>query len=256
MAPKESYPVFNLIDRAAKETGLTRPTINQIFRGSTERKKQSIFTNPEGFASLFIGEINNTLADHIADRIQFVIDKPGLEWGYELDDLFPPQKEFPQKELLEANPASLYDQVQIDSDVEKRFVQYRLLDDDQVVFYFKFPPSFRIQFPKIIGNYNPDWGIARASTDGKIILELVGETKGREELAKLQFPSEKRKIICAKKHFKTIGIDYRVVPDSVVEWWKSEEEAPAQERFTLPREQPMPSTRYCLLQDSPCQWRI
>jgi type III restriction enzyme len=46
--PKESYPVFNLIDRAAKDTGLTRPTINRIFRSLTERKKQSIFANPKG----------------------------------------------------------------------------------------------------------------------------------------------------------------------------------------------------------------
>lgn len=233
MAPKESYPVFNLIDRAAKETGLTRPTINQIFRGLTERRKRSIFINPEGFAGLFIGEINNALADHIADRIQFYIDKPGLDWGYDLEDLFPPQKEFPQRELVEASPAGLYDQMQYDSEVEKRFIQYRLLDDDQVIFYFKFPPTFRIQFPKVIGNYNPDWGIARYATDGKIILELVRETKGTDEIQKLQYPHEKRKIVCARKHFKTIGIDYRVVPDTVVEWWKSEEEAPSQERYTL-----------------------
>jgi len=214
IAPKESYPVFNLIDRTAKETGLTRPTINRIFKGLTERKKQSIFANPEGFASLFIGEINNALADHVAERIEFIVDPDALDWGYELDDLFPDIKEFPQKELVDGGNAGLYDQIQIDSDVEKHFVQYRLLDDDQVVFFFKFPPSFRIQFPKVIGNYNPDWGIARYSPDGKIILELVRETKGREELEGLQFPHEKRKIICAKKHFKSTGIDYRVVPST------------------------------------------
>jgi restriction endonuclease len=109
----------------------------------------------------------------------------------------------------------------------------RLLDDDQVVFYFKFPPSFKIQMPRLIGNYNPDWGIARYNQDGKIVLELVRETKGSEELATLQFPSEKRKITCVRKHFKTIGIDYRVITDKAVEWWKSEDEAPYQERLEL-----------------------
>ncbi len=232
MAPKETYPVPNLIDRAARETGLTRPTINQIFKGLSDRKKQSIFANPEGFAGQFISEVSNALADHVAERIEFYLDKTDLSWGYDLEDLFPPKKEFPQSELIDAGPAGLYDQVQIDSDVEKRFVQFRLIEDDQVVFYFKFPPSFRIQFPKVIGNYNPDWGIARYSPDGKIVLELVRETKGREELEGLRFPHEKRKILCAKKHFKQIGIDYRVVPDTVVEWWKSEEESPFQERFT------------------------
>ncbi len=167
----------------------------------------------------------------MAERIQFQVDQAALDWGYDLDDLFPPLKVFPQKELIDSGEAGLYDQTQIDSDVEKRFVEHRLLVDDQVVFYFKFPPSFKIQFPKVIGNYNPDWGIARLDPDGKLILELVRETKGSEDLATLQFPQEKRKIICARKHFNAIGIDYRVVLDSSLEWWKPEDQAPLQERL-------------------------
>jgi type III restriction enzyme len=229
VAPTASFPVPNLIDRAAKETGLTRPTINKIFKGLSDRKKQSIFANPEGFCSQFITEVNNALADHVAERIEFTIDTHDMDWGYDLEDLFPRQKEFPQRELVEAGPAGLYDQVQVDSDVEKRFVEHRMLKDDKLIFYFKFPPTFRIPLPKIIGSYNPDWGIARYTEDDKIILELVRETKGGEELERLQFPHEKRKIICAKKHFKRIEIDYRVVSDAVVDWWKSEE----QERMDL-----------------------
>jgi len=228
MAPRESYPVFNLIDRAAKETGLTRPTINAIFRALTDRKKQSIFANPEGFASQFITEINNALADHVAERIEFVVEPAPAEWGYDLNDLFPPEKEFPQKELVEGSEAALYDQIQYDSEVERNFVINRLNKDNQVVFYFKFPPSFKIQFPRILGNYNPDWGIARYGEDGKMILELVRETKGGEELEGLQFPSEKRKIQCAMKHFKAIGIDYRVVTDQVVKWWEADDALPQQ----------------------------
>ena len=220
---RESYPVFNLIDRAAKDTGLTRPTINRIFRCLSERKKQTIFGNPEGFASAFISEINNELADHIAKRIEFVVDLVPTEWGYDLEDLFPPEKEFPQKELVQASSAGLYDQVQVDSDVESKFVQYRLNKDDNVIFYFKFPPAFKIQMPKILGNYNPDWGIARFGEDGKMVLELVRETKGSEEIETLQFPNEKRKIYCAKKHFKALGIDYRPVSDQTVDWWKPED---------------------------------
>ena len=233
MAPREAYPVFNLIDRAAKETGLTRPTVNAIFKGLSERKKGAIFANPEGFAGQFIAEISNALADHIAERIQFFVEAPGLDWGYDLDDLFPPEKVFPQKELIDSGPAGLYDQTQVDSDVEKQFVRYRLMEDRQVVCYFKFPPSFKIQFPKILGNYNPDWGIARYGPDGKTVLELVRETKGQQDLAKLRFPNEKRKILCARKHFAAIGIDYRVVADQALEWWKAEEEAPRQERFEI-----------------------
>ncbi|MFH1905956.1 MAG: DEAD/DEAH box helicase family protein [Chloroflexota bacterium] len=219
LAPSAGYPVFNLIDRAAKETGLTRPTLNEIFRQISDRKKKTIFTNPEGFASLFITEINNALADHIAERIEFEVTPAPTEWGYDLNDLFPAEKEFPQRELIEASPAGLYNKIQYDSDVEQRFVIHRLNQDDQVLFYFKFPPAFKIDFPRVIGNYNPDWGIARYR-DGKILLELVRETKGREELQDLQFPHEARKIRCAQKHFKNVGIDYRVVSDETADWWE------------------------------------
>ena len=112
--------------------------------------------------------------------------------------------------------------------MESRFVQYRLNKDDEVIFYFKFPPVFKVQLPKILGNYNPDWGIARYGPDRKLILELVRETKGKEELEGLQFPSEKRKIQCARKHFQAVGIDYRVVTDQVVEWWRASESLPDQ----------------------------
>lgn len=216
------YPVFNLIDRAAKETGLTRPTLNEIFRRLSEKRKETIFYNPEGFAGLFIGEINNAMKDHIAERIEFAIDYDATKkWAMEIDDAFPAEKEFPQKELIQGSSASLYDQVQIDSDVEERFVKLKLNEDDKVLFYFKFPPTFKIDFPRIIGDYNPDWGIARYK-DGKILLELVRETKGGENLDLLRFPHEARKIRCAQKAFNALGVDYRVVTANTAAWWESE----------------------------------
>lgn len=218
LTTQENYPVPNIIDRAAKETGLTRPTLNEIFRRLTKRKKVAVFANPEGFAGQFITEIRNALADHIAENITFVISPASTIWDEDLEDLFPPEKEFPQKELVTASPASLYDQVQVDSEVEERFVRHRLNEDEQVLFYFKFPPRFKLEFPRIIGNYNPDWGIARYHY-GDVLLELVRETKGKEELEGLQFPHEKRKIECAQKAFSVLGINYRVVSDQTPDWW-------------------------------------
>lgn len=224
LSEKTRYPVFNLIDRAAKETGLTRPTLNEIFRRLSEKRKEAIFTNPEGFAGLFIGEINNALRDHIAERIEFSIDADATKkWAMDIDDAFPPQKKYPQKELVAGSQASLYDQVQIDSDVEERFVKLKLNEDDKVLFYFKFPPTFKIDFPRIIGDYNPDWGIARYK-DGKVLLELVRETKGGTNIDLLRFPHEARKIRCAQKAFTALGVDYRVVTDSTADWWESEVE--------------------------------
>lgn len=55
--------------------------------------------------------------------------------------------------------------------------------------------------------------------DGEILLELVLETKGKEELEVLQYTHEARKIRCAQEYFHAIGIDYRVVSDQTMEWW-------------------------------------
>ena len=224
LSPTETYPIFNLIDRAAKETGLTRPTVNRIFKSLSTRTQEGIFQNPEGFAGVFITLIKETLANHIVDHIEFfLLEKGNLnDWGRDIDDMFPPSKEHPQKELVPASKAGLYDQVQYDSDVEMNFIQQYLNEDDEVIFYFKFPPKFKLDFPRIIGDYNPDWGVARYDgTKEKVILELVRETKGGTDIDKLRFTHEARKIRVAEKFFQTIGVNYRVVDDKTADWWKS-----------------------------------
>lgn len=217
-----TYPVFNIIDRTMQETNLTRRTILSIYKRLDERIKKSVFKNPEGFTSLFSKTIRDILANHVADRIQYTL-KEGLE-AYEMEAVFPAQQKFPQKELLEGSDASMYDQVQVDSDVERRFVANRLnAETDKVICYFKFPYKFRIDMPKIIGNYNPDWGIIRWENDGSLKLELVRETKGSVDPNLLQYQHEKRKIQCAEAFFAAIGVDYRQITDEVLEWWKRRE---------------------------------
>jgi len=224
LSPEQTYPVFNLIDRAAKETGLTRATLNAIFRQITPHRAQMVFKNPEGFSSWFTGIVRGALADHVVGNMTFSV--PGGGRREELEKLFPPIKEFPQRELIEAGSTGLYDQVQVDSEVETRFVTHRLYSDDKVILYFKFPPSFRIPLPKIVGSYNPDWGILRWTEDGKMVLQLVRETKGAMDPRQLQFAHERRKVAAAKKHFHQMGVDYRVVTDEILDWWEEEEEQP------------------------------
>ena len=54
--------------------------------------------------------------------------------------------------------------------------------------------------------------------NGKIkqTLYFVTETKGNTNLESLRI-SEKRKILCAKKHFGSINVDYKIVdtPESI-----------------------------------------
>lgn len=221
---QSDYPVFNIIERASKELGLTRSTLLKIFKGISKKKKENIFKNPEGFSGVYITVIKECLSDHIADGIEYKINKD-LDL-VELEKIFPPVRKHAQKEMINGSKSSLYDQIQIDSDVEKNFVENRLKIDDEnekMICYFKFPMTFKISIPKIIGNYNPDWGAIRLSEDGNIKLELVRETKGDINPNLLQFPNEKRKIDCAIKHFDTVGLDYRQVTAETLYWWENED---------------------------------
>ncbi|MCA6473371.1 MAG: hypothetical protein IM548_07140, partial [Chitinophagaceae bacterium] len=207
----------------------------------SDSKKEKIFTNPEGFASVFVKEIREQLANHVAEKIEYTLTQD-LE-QYHLDTFFPAEKDFPQRELIPGSDHSLYDQIQTDSDVERNFIQFRVHEDDlngNVVCYFKFPTNFKIRIPKIIGNYNPDWGIIRFEADGKTKVQLVRETKGSMNPNLLQFPNEKRKIDCAKKHFHAIGINYRQVNDKIVKYWlddKTELTYHTEENITLAAEE-------------------
>ena len=103
---------------------------------------------------------------------------------------------------------------------------HRLRPDDKVLCYFKFPPSFKVELPKVVGNYNPDWGILRWNEDGQMVLQLVRETKGAMDPRQLQFAHEQRKVLAAKRHFHELAVDYRVVTDEIVDWWDEEAEQP------------------------------
>ena len=217
-SPRETYPVGNLLARAAQETGLTRPTLNRIFKAIHPEKAAFLLRNPESFIGTFISEVSNALADHIAQRIVFT---PGSGAGTpaNLETLFPREKQFTQRELRDAGPKGLYDQVQIDSDNEVSFVEI-VRDDTNLVFYFKFPPAFKVALPRQIGNYNPDWGLARLSNAGMSLL-YVRETKGSENVQELQWAHEKRKIVCAQKYFAAVGLDYRPVKGTNADWWQT-----------------------------------
>lgn len=220
---EDTYPVFNLIQRASQQTKLTRKTLNRIFVGMKDEVKEKVFGNPEGFTNIFIGTIKRIVRQHIIENIEFSLDHSSSE--YELEEIFPEIATFPQKELIEAGDKGLYDKVQKDSDVEERFVNNRLRNSkEQIFLYFKFPPKFKIRLPRILGNYNPDWGIIYQDQNDKYSLQLVRETKGRTDIENLQYAQEAFKIKCAQKHFQTIGIDYRVIDGTESDWWRKHNE--------------------------------
>ena len=229
LAEQEYYPVFNLLDRVVNEVGLTRHTVLRIFQQMDGFKKALILKNPEGFTSIFLNTIRNTLADHVVERIQFELTSEA--WDKEMEKLFPPSRSFPQREVVETPRHGLYNRTQVDSDVEIRFATNRLEADGQVVSFFKFPPDFKLKFPRIIGSYNPDWGILRRN-EHSVVVELIRETKGSQDLDRLQYPQERRKIKAAGRYLREVGVDYRHVTDQTPDWYLPASEV--YERESLP----------------------
>jgi len=214
-AASVKHRIPDLISRTTRETELTRSTVNAIVRLLPRHSKEALLRDPEGFSGIFVSTIRAVLADHIADRlICTVVDGENPT----VDEFFPVEVQLAQRELVSAGKRGLYDYVQRDSAVEATFID-RLKEDDRVVLFFKFPPKFLVRLPKLIGNYNPDWGIIRRDDSGVLTLHLVRETKGTVDLSRLQFPQEKRKIVAATKYFGAAAVDYRVVSDETMRWW-------------------------------------
>jgi type III restriction enzyme len=218
-----AQPIPDFIGRAAAETDLTRATLIRIFSELPDAVKEKLLANPEGWTNTFVSILKNVLADHVADRVQY---HGGYEVFSDPEELFPQEVKQPQRELIpDHTQKGLYDRVQIDSEVERHFVQHSVHDDgENIAVYFKFPPRFKLGLPRVIGNYNPDWAIVRLSPE-QTRIELVRETKGTTDEAALRFESEKRKIRAARRYFEALGIDYRVVTGETAKYWDGEQKA-------------------------------
>lgn len=214
-------PKCNIIARAAKEVNITRKTIFEIFKNLEKSKINDFMKNPEGFTSQFINILREVVANHIAKNIEY--KKSDGNINDDKNTLFPAMEVHPTTELVDANPErTIYDKIQVDSDVERNFVETLNTcgrNNGSVMLYFKFPPKYKINLPHIIGNYNPDWAIVRRDEDDTQI-ELVRETKGTDDLHKLWHSNEGRKIVCAQKHFKAVGLEYRFISDEQLDWFE------------------------------------
>lgn len=209
-------PLPNLVDVMAHlmanttpRMQVTRATLLEVFKRTA--KKRDALANPHGFAAIAVQIIKRKLVGQLVDGIRYEkID----EW-YEMAQ-FDQEIEGWQDHLVPAD-RSLYDHVQWESDVERRFVQ-GLEKRDDVKLYVKLPGWFKVPTP--IGDYNPDWAIVVEPRDehgqptGEQLLYLVRETKDTTNLDELRL-EEARKIHCGKRHFQeALGVSYKVVSDA------------------------------------------
>jgi type III restriction enzyme len=160
------------------ETDLTRATLVRILRDSGRLTDFTI--NPQAFTVLVTAKINAALHKQMVDGIQYE-PVPGLNW--EMHRLEPEASEEIERyaaRLYSVRNASktLYDHIEIDSEVERRFAK-GLDDNHRVRFFMKLPAWFTVDTP--IGPYNPDWAIVFGDSER---VYLVRETPTRSADAK------------------------------------------------------------------------
>lgn len=186
-----------------------------LFESVPLEQRVRFLHNPEGFTATFIEVMRDVLRAHVVQRLSFTVHDDLIGT---IEDWFPQTVEAVQKKLVDTSQRSVYDKTPIDSGVESQFVE-RLERDDEVLFYFKFPHKYKLDFPEVIGNYNPDWAVVRRGPRNEPELYLVRETKYYEDPDKLRFDQERHKIGAAYRCFAELGLDYRVVRDDTPQWW-------------------------------------
>jgi len=108
---------------------------------------------------------------------------------------------------LLSSQKSIYNMIEYDSEVEKRFAM-DLERKESIKLFVKLPSWFAIETP--VGKYNPDWAIVKHDDNS---LYFVRETKGTTNFSQLR-NSEAYKIRCGEKHFEELGVDFKVVTDA------------------------------------------
>lgn len=198
----QSLPVPDVVQYVANLTGLRRETILKILTKANVWER--IRSNPQYMMDTIVEELQRVKKNMIADGVKYE-KVSGTE--YEMQIFKDAEIEYYVSNLRVVSDIdkTLYDHVVYDSQVENEFAA-ELEARDEVEFYMKLPPQFKIETP--LGTYNPDWAIV-FKNDKR--LYLVAETKGTNRLDELSL-TEQLKIKMGEKHFEAVGKAMFVAP--------------------------------------------
>jgi len=187
-----------------KETELTRHTLAEILKRSGRLGEFKV--NPQAFMAAVAKEISRALHDLMLEGIKY--EKiAGLHW--EMSRIEQEAEKGIIRYLsnlyeVQNREKSLFDSIEYDSEVEKQFAR-DLDNNENVKLFVKLPSWFRVDTP--IGPYNPDWAFV---TEREEKLYFVRETKSTLDSEERR-TKENKKIVCGRKHFGTLGVDFDVV---------------------------------------------
>lgn len=218
-APNVVELMAAMLEHASPPVRLTRRTLAELFRRT--RQQAAALRNPHGFATTAVRILRHQLAEQLVAGVRY---EPLDEWyemsRLELDVRIVADYLEPSRRPDGRDGVSLYDQVVVESEVERRFMQ-QLERDERVKLYVKLPRWFTVPTP--VGDYNPDWAVVLERRDEfgepRDVLYLVRETKHTLELDELR-PDEARRIRCGARYFGSRqfgtagaldGLDYKLV---------------------------------------------
>ena len=194
----------DLLAYLQKETELTRHTLVEILKRAGRLAEFKI--NPQMFMTLIAREISRALHDLMLEGIQY--EKIANHY-WEMSRIEDEAEDGIVRYLnnlyeVQNHEKCLFDVVEYDSEVEKQFA--RDLDSNEFVRLFvKLPSWFKIDTP--IGPYNPDWAFVTHRDERLYFIRETKSTLDNQE----RRTHENQKILCGKRHFETIGVDYEVV---------------------------------------------
>ena len=178
---------------------LTRDTVYEILRRSG--RLADALKNPQLFVDEVVDSIESVLADLMIDGIQY--QKIGAG-EYELR-LFSGYEFHCDENTFEVNNSEKTINegwLPLDSGVEKQFARDCESSED-IRFYFKLPPWFKIKTP--VGNYNPDWALIKNRDEA---VYFVAETKSKNQELR---PEEKKKINFGTAHYEQLEVEFKQV---------------------------------------------
>lgn len=193
--------IEDLIAHITPPVKLTRRTLAAIVTGIKER--QAALDNPQEFASQAARVIREKALQQLVDGIQY--EKDGT-W-YDMSEWVETEETVSDRLVPVDN--SIYDQIVVQSDTERKFAE-KLKKRKDVRLFVKLPNWFKVTTP--VGQYNPDWALVmEKADDAEALLYLVRETKSTTAADELR-GTENQKIHCGERHFVGgLEVDFKVV---------------------------------------------
>ncbi len=194
----DAPPVPDIVGYLQRETELTRSTIVEILIASG--RAAEALKNPQQFMEQAASAILHAKRELMVDGIRYErVEGQTYEMQlFENDEI----ESYLSRLLPVAH--SVYDAIEYDSEVERKFAEALDANED-VRLFVKLPRWFLVKTP--LGDYRPDWALVRES-DGRVY--LVVETKGTTDRKQLP-DAERLRIKCGERHFENcLHVPYRL----------------------------------------------